>query len=122
MLIPIITYINWEITAPLLKHNIPNPTAPLIFISHPTPSAPGDPRYRKGWLDLVFISYYIVVWSFVRQFITVTLCRPLAHRFGIRKEGKVDRFGEQGYAVIYFAFFGLWGYVSCVLRCSLRLY
>lgn len=32
--------------------------------------------------------------------------------FGIRKEAKLDRFGEQAYAVVYFGFTSLWGIVS----------
>jgi very-long-chain ceramide synthase len=111
--IPIILYTNWELLAPLIAKDLPNPFAPLLFISHPVPtSPPDDRRYQKGYLDLVFVAYFIVVWSFVRQTITVNIARPFARRFGIRKEGKLDRFGEQLYAVVYFTFFGIWGVVS----------
>ncbi|KZV72106.1 longevity assurance proteins LAG1/LAC1 [Peniophora sp. CONT] len=114
LLIPVILHLNWIYLVPLLTGtHAPSPFAPLLFISHPTPSPTGDdvndPRYRKGWLDLVFISYYIVFWSFIRQSITIHVCSPFARSFGINRPAKLDRFGEQGYAVLYFAFFGAWG-------------
>lgn len=87
-----------------------------MFISHRVPSSSDDdPRYQKGYLDLVFIAYYIVFYSFVRQTITQTLCRPIARYFGIKKQTKLDRFGEQGYALVYFSLVGAWGLVSFLL-------
>ncbi|KZV72108.1 longevity assurance proteins LAG1/LAC1 [Peniophora sp. CONT] len=114
LLIPIVLHLNWLYLVPLLTGtHTPSPFAPLLFISYPTPSPTGDdvndPRYRKGWLDLAFVAYYIVVWSFIRQSITIHVCHPLANRYGIRKPGKVSRFGEQGYSLLYWGFFGAWG-------------
>ena len=89
-----------------------NPFRVLVLLSHfVSSSPPDDPRYQKGYYDLCFIAYYVFFWSMVRQIITVNLCHPFARRFGIRKEGKLDRFGEQGYALIYFTFTGIWGLV-----------
>jgi acyl-CoA-dependent ceramide synthase len=111
--IPIILYTNWHLLAPYIAKGLPNPFEPLLFISYPVPSSlPGDQRYQKSYLDLVFIAYYIVVWSFIRQAITVNMARPLGRHFGIKKVAKLDRFGEQLYAVIYFSFFGIWGAVG----------
>lgn len=62
--------------------------------------------------DILFILYYVIVWSFVRQFLTIHVLRPIAMKFGLRKPAKLDRFGEQGYALIYFSFFGSLGIVS----------
>ncbi|KAJ3538716.1 hypothetical protein NM688_g6479 [Phlebia brevispora] len=110
LLIPIVLWAAWESFRPVIGKDIPNPFAPLIFISHRVPtSSPEDPRYQKGYSDLLFIAYYVVVWSFFRQVITLHLCRPLARAVGIRKEDKIDRFGEQVYAIVYFGFNGLWG-------------
>lgn len=104
---------NWEFITPFIAQGQPNPFTPLLFVSHRVPtSSVDDPRYQKGYLDLVFVAFYVVFWSFVRQAITLWLCRPVARKFGIKKEAKLDRFGEQGYAVIYFAFTGFWGLVS----------
>jgi len=109
--IPVVLYFNWQLL-PLSK-DYPNPFGAFFLLSHPvSDSPPDDPRYAKGYYDLLFIAYYIVFFSLVRQLITINLCRPIARYFGIRKEGKLDRFGEQGYAFIYFGIMGAWGYVS----------
>ena len=85
----------------------------MIFISYPIPgSPPDDVRYAKGWLDLVFIAYHIIVFSFIRQFLLLKVIRPITIRLGVKKEAKVDRFGEQAYAVIYYGTMGVWGIVS----------
>ncbi len=78
---------------------------PLVALY--TTSTLDDPRYQKGWFDLAFIAYHIVFWSMIRQFVTINICRPIAKYYGIRKEGKLDRFGEQGYAVFYFFIMGV---------------
>ena len=112
LLIFVILWANWEITAPYVSKDLRNPFAPLLFISHRIPtSSEDDPRYQKGYFDLVFIAYYIVFWSFVRQSLTIYICRPVARWFGIKKEAKLDRFGEQAYAVIYFGITSAWGVV-----------
>ncbi|KAI0723276.1 longevity assurance proteins LAG1/LAC1 [Earliella scabrosa] len=110
LLIFVILWANWEISAPYVSKDLRNPFAPLLFISHRIPtSSEDDPRYQKGYFDLVFIAYYIVFWSFVRQSLTIYICRPVARWFGIKKEAKLDRFGEQAYAVIYFGITSAWG-------------
>jgi len=111
LLIPVVLYLNWELLAPYVAKGIPNPFAPLLFISHPVESStPDDPRYQKGYLDLVFLAYYVIFWSFVRQFVTLYACLPIARYFGIKKEAKLDRFGEQGYSFVYWGIMGAWGY------------
>lgn len=113
LLVPVFLHLNWVFFTPLiLSHPPPSPFAPLLFISYPTPSPTDDstdPRYRKGWLDLAFLAYYVVFFSFVRQSILFRLCYPAARYFGIRQRDKLARFGEQGYALLYFSFFGAWG-------------
>ena len=113
VLLPIFLHINWITFTPLiLSHLPPSPFAPLLFISYPTPSPTddsSDPRYRKGWLDLLFLAYHVVFFSFVRQAIVYRIFYPVAQYFGILKEAKLARFGEQGYALVYFSFFGAWG-------------
>ncbi len=126
LLLVVVLWANWEILAPYVSKDLPNPFTPLLFISHYIPSSsPDDPRYQKGYLDLVFVAYHIVLWSFVRQSITIYICRPIARYFGIKKAAKLDRFGEQAYAVIYFAVMGAWGVVrlgSARSRSSLLWY
>lgn len=108
-----VLWANWELLAPYISQELPNPFTPLLFISHPVESAsPDDPRYQKGYLDLVFIAFYIVVWSFIRQIFTLHVFHPAARWYGIKKENKLSRFGEQGYSVVYWGFMGAWGVVS----------
>ncbi|KAI0081743.1 longevity assurance proteins LAG1/LAC1 [Panus rudis PR-1116 ss-1] len=110
LLIPLALWANWELLAPYLAPGTQNPFSPLLFISHRLPDAfPQDPRYQKGWLDLLFIAYYVIFWSFVRQTITLHFLKPLGKWFGLTKEAKIDRFAEQGYATMYFTVMASWG-------------
>jgi acyl-CoA-dependent ceramide synthase len=93
----------------------PNPLTPFLFISYPLSQQPGDngeQKYGKGLLDLAFLSFYIIVFSFVRQSITEYLIRPLARNLGLKSESKVVRFMEQAYAVVYFSASGAFGLAS----------
>ncbi|KAF8450583.1 TLC domain-containing protein [Boletus edulis BED1] len=111
LLVPLVFYINWEVLAPFVAQGLQNPFRPFFFISYPISSSPdSDPRYRKGYLDLVFLAYHIVLFSFVRQIITINICHPIARYFGLKSRAKRDRFGEQGYAFVYFAVMGAWGF------------
>lgn len=116
-LVPLVLYLNWELVTPYVAPQLKsrNPFAPLFLISgRIEDSKPGDTRYAKSWLDLPFLAYYVVVFSMFRQFLTVKLAVPIARYFGLRKEGKIERFGEQFYALVYFSAFGAWGYVSVI--------
>ncbi|KAG6884945.1 hypothetical protein C0992_005584 [Termitomyces sp. T32_za158] len=119
LLVPVLLYANWLLTAPLLAPGWPNPFAPFFLLSGRVPDSPAhDPRYQKSYLDLVFIAYNVVFFSLVRQLIVLRICKPVARYFGLRKSGKIERFGEQGYALVYFGFFGAWGYVTLPLLLS----
>lgn len=105
-------YINWEIFTPRIAPGLPNPFAPLIFISHRIQSSPPeDPRYAKGYLDLAFVASYVVVFSFLRQIFLLHIFRSFARWYGI-KRSKLDRFGEQAYGIVYWGSMSVWGYVS----------
>lgn len=71
------------------------------------PNAPT--QYGKGIWDIAFVSFYTIVLSFTREFITQELLRPLARYCGINSRGKQFRFMEQVYTAIYFAFMGCAG-------------
>ncbi|KAJ7068362.1 longevity assurance proteins LAG1/LAC1 [Mycena amicta] len=119
LLVPIVLYLNWElltprlqtILEPYLSHGqLPNPFAPLFILSGRIPSSTDDdPRYSKSYLDFLFVAYFIVFFSCFRQLVTVNLFRRIGNAYGIKKEGKLDRLGEQGYAVVYFFLSSLWG-------------
>jgi hypothetical protein len=72
--------------------------------------------------DLAFVAYYIVVFSFIRQSLFLYVLRPLARSYGIRQEGKIERFAEQGYAVIYFTCSGSLGLVRSTCQGLLAHY
>lgn len=91
-----------------------NPVHSALFLSYPlslqagnNPSAPV--QYGKGPLDFAFVAFYIVVLSFIREFIMQRVLRPLAMTAGIKGRAKQSRFMEQMYTAMYFAVFGPWG-------------
>ncbi|THH08649.1 hypothetical protein EW145_g2568 [Phellinidium pouzarii] len=105
LMIPVVLYVFFAILA-----IEPNPIAPLLFISYPIENrAIDDPRYAKGWLDIAFITYHIIVFSFIRQFTILKIIFPVARYLGIKKQAKLDRFGEQAYAMLYYGAMGFWG-------------
>ncbi|KAJ7276490.1 TLC domain-containing protein [Mycena haematopus] len=126
LLIPLVLYLNWELLTPHLKPLLEpyapsigpylpdgaagNPFASMFLLSGKVQTSdPDDPRYAKDWRDLLFLAYNIVFFSCFRQLITVTMFKRIAKYFGIKKEAKLDRFGEQGYAMVYFGITGAWG-------------
>lgn len=88
-----------------------NPLRPFVFISYPLKRLASEERtrYTKGPLDMCFLLFYIIVFSFVRQSVTEYIVRPFARRLGIRTESKTLRFMEQAYAAIYFSASGALG-------------
>jgi len=62
--------------------------------------------------DIAFVLYYIVFFSWCRECLAIYVLKPVARHYGVRRPGKVDRFAEQGYAVIYFSAAGSLGLVS----------
>ncbi|KAJ5570790.1 TRAM1-like protein [Penicillium sp. DV-2018c] len=84
-----------------------NPLSHFIFISYKEGSADPNaiPQYGKGLWDIAFVSFYVIVLSFTREFIMQELLRPLAVAH-IKSRSKQARFMEQMYAVIYFGVLG----------------
>lgn len=125
-------YSLWElyhhsIPTPSPSSVSPNPFAALLFISYPllpslapdgtipkdgTTTNAGGIRYDKGPQDALFLAFYIIVFSFLRQAITEFGVRPLAVKLGVRGESKLKRFMEQGYALCYFLASASLGLVS----------
>jgi len=92
----------------------PGPQNPLhqgIFLSYNEgPAYPGGPnKYGKGKADIAFVSFYIVVLSFTREFMMQKVIRPWAIYCGITKRAKQARFMEQVYTACYFGIFGPFG-------------
>lgn len=81
-----------------------NPLSPFILVSYPLPLSEADggmPRYAKGPKDILFLVFYVLVFSFIRQAALRYIITPVAHRAGIKGQRKVERFIEQGYAFMY---------------------
>ncbi|WVN90181.1 uncharacterized protein L203_105417 [Cryptococcus depauperatus CBS 7841] len=88
----------------VLSPDAPNIFQHFVFLSNKLPNG----RYGKSWWDFAFMANYIIFWSFVRQFMTIHVLRPLAKYSGI-KGTKIMRFTEQGYAFFYFGILGACG-------------
>ncbi|WWC71695.1 uncharacterized protein I206_105653 [Kwoniella pini CBS 10737] len=106
MLISPILYWNHKLLTQygILKPDTPNPFKYLLWISGELPNG----TYTKSIYDFAFLAQHVVFWSFVRQFVTIHILRPMALSLGI-KGSKIMRFLEQGYAVFYFTIMGTLG-------------
>lgn len=109
MIIPVVLYFNQILLIDfgLMGNWTVNPFEWMLVPSYRLPNG----KYTKGWKDFIFIAYHIIFWSFIRQFVTLHILRPLARRLGIRGN-KIMRFTEQGYAIFYFGIMGIAGIVS----------
>lgn len=88
-----------------------NPIHHFLFLSYLLPAeagnTPGTPdQYGKGLWDYAFVSFYVIVLSFTREFIMQKFLRPLARRSGLKSRAKQSRFMEQMYTAIYFGILG----------------
>ena len=89
----IATVLLWA-TLELVPVGGKNPLAHALFISYPLALTAKDDhalRYGKGLLDLAFLAFYIVVWSFIRQSVTEFGLRPLAKWAGLKSDAKQVR-------------------------------
>lgn len=80
----------------------------MICVSYPIS---GTNQYGKGVNDFLFVAYYALFFTFLREFLMCCLFRPAAHICGVKKPGKVARFMEQAYSMFYYGLsgpFGLW--------------
>jgi very-long-chain ceramide synthase len=95
-----------------------NPLHPALFLSYANPplaertNLPAHignvTQYGKGPLDFAFFGFYVIVFTFTREFLMQRLIKPIGVRCGIRPV-KMSRFMEQFYTAIYFLFFGPFG-------------
>ncbi|PBP21398.1 TLC domain-containing protein [Diplocarpon rosae] len=88
-----------------------NPIHRFLYLSYALPSGPRDPpgtptQYGKGRWDFAFVSFYVIVLSFTREFIMQKFLRPMAKRSGLKSRAKQSRFMEQMYTAIYFGCLG----------------
>ena len=103
------------IYGPAPSYSLDNPVTTALrdfFLSTHAKLFPNEPkllRYGKGWLDVCFMGFYIIVFSFLRQVITGHIFKPLAARWNLKTENKCVRFAEQGYALTYWGVMSIFG-------------
>jgi acyl-CoA-dependent ceramide synthase len=90
-----------------------NPFSKFLFISYPVQKSPSDEiQYEKGYWDIAYIVFWIIVLTFVREFTMQYLLKPFALCAGIKTKS-LTRFMEQGYIFIYCLISTSVGSVSC---------
>ncbi|CAL9733804.1 ceramide synthase Lac1p [Monosporozyma servazzii] len=83
-----------------------NPIHKFVAISY---RVPGTDNYAKGIKDLCFVFYYMIFFTFFREFLLDVLIRPLPGWLGAKYKKK--RIREQSFYVVYYAIsspFGLY--------------
>lgn len=91
-----------------------NPLHMFVAISYKTDqidSNNGYPLYDKGIKDFAFVFFYMIFFTFFREFCMYIIVKPIAIYFKITKPGKQKRFMEQFYSIIYYSLSspcGLW--------------
>ncbi|KAK4553918.1 sphingosine N-acyltransferase lag1 [Recurvomyces mirabilis] len=82
---------------------------PLEERTNTLPAHIGDvTQYGKGTQDLKFVGFYIIVFTFTREFVMQRFIKPQGIYFGIGRS-KMARFLEQYYTALYFVIFGPFG-------------
>lgn len=77
----------------------------------PSYNIEGTDQYGKGFNDFLFVGFYAIFFTFLREFLMGCVLAPIAHYFGINRQSKVKRFMEQTYSMFYYGCsgpFGLW--------------
>ncbi|KAK4963588.1 sphingosine N-acyltransferase lag1 [Elasticomyces elasticus] len=83
---------------------------PLIERTNTLPAHVGNvTQYGKGKKDFAFFTFYIIVFTFTREFIMQRIAKPVGLSCGIRARGKLSRFMEQFYTAIYHGLAGVIG-------------
>ncbi|SCU89648.1 LANO_0D05842g1_1 [Lachancea nothofagi CBS 11611] len=83
-----------------------NPLHSFVAVSYQI----GDTdMYGKGIRDLCFVLFYMVFFTFLREFLMEIALRPLASFLGIVGEHKMKRVMEQTYSIIYYGISGPFG-------------
>ncbi|KAH3679729.1 hypothetical protein WICMUC_000760 [Wickerhamomyces mucosus] len=106
LLILLITYGSYLLSG---NYTESNPLYKFVAISYKDEIS-GE--YGKGWKDLTFVSYYIVFFSFLREFVMQIILKPLSIKL-LEPRGKMvklNRFLEQSYAIFYYLFTGPAGF------------
>ncbi|CAB4383878.1 unnamed protein product [Rhizophagus irregularis] len=78
-----------------------NPFSKFLFLSYPIQKSSSDEiQYGKGYWDIAYIVFWILVLTFIREFTMQYLLKSFALYAGIKTKS-LTRFMEQGYIFIY---------------------
>ncbi|CCH59377.1 hypothetical protein TBLA_0B05480 [Henningerozyma blattae CBS 6284] len=59
---------------------------------------------KKGFNDLCFIFFHMIVFTFLREFIMEIIIKPLTKQLRMQSQHKIERTMEQAYSVVYYSF------------------
>lgn len=76
-----------------------NPLHKFVAISY---QVEGTNMYGKGIKDLCFVFYYMIFFTFFREFILDVVIRPLPNLLNVKSNHKSKRIKEQTFYVIYY--------------------
>lgn len=80
-----------------------NPLHMFVTISYQV----GDTdQYAKGIKDLCFIFFYMIFFTFLREFLMDVVIRPLTLKLGVTSKHRIKRMMEQVYAIVYYGISG----------------
>ena len=82
-------------------------TASFFQLSHKQPSG----VYTQGWDDVYFVAGVMVGFTAIRAICIEWILQPAAMQLGLKRKASI-RFAEQGWQVIYYLGFWLYGMVS----------
>ncbi len=83
------------------NHTATNPLHKFICPSYEIPGT-NPPYYGKGKKDFCFVFFYMIFFTFYREFLMQVVLQPLAVFCGLRSYGKMKRFMEQAYSMCYY--------------------
>ncbi|CCH62689.1 hypothetical protein TBLA_0I00240 [Henningerozyma blattae CBS 6284] len=83
-----------------------NPLHQFVAISYKVPNVDA---YGKGIKDLSFIFFYMIFFTFLREFLMEVIIKPMTYRWNITSEHRRKRMMEQVYSIIYYGFSGPFG-------------
>jgi acyl-CoA-dependent ceramide synthase len=84
-----------------------NPLHKFVTISY---HVEGTDQYGKGIKDITFVMFYMVFFTFFREFVMQVIIKPLAKIGGLKKTSKMKRFMEQAYSAVYYSISGPFGF------------
>ncbi|SCW04448.1 LAFE_0H13740g1_1 [Lachancea fermentati] len=83
-----------------------NPLHMFVAVSYQV----GDTEmYGKGIKDLYFVFFYMIFFTFLREFLMAVVLRPLTIKLGITSQHKIKRMMEQTYSIVYYGISGPFG-------------